>query len=265
MCRHSCTAEMAQQVSLNLSIPNATYYIFQIDELHPPANARWWLSGLKWRPEVTRDHNLGSGKVEYVNLPLPLTSQSQLYCVAASMFKMDRFECIRFEQSSLTIWPKWFVYQCLWLCQERLLSVSTFWYHCDFEGHWTWSVWGKKNVKELLLSHKDHVLKYISKKTSCAEAVTWDTCIHSCTHRVPSTQPSTHAHTVPSTQPSTHAHTVPSTQPSTHAHIEYHPHSHPLMHTHIPIHSCTHTVPSTQPFIHAHIEYHPHSYPLMHT
>ena len=82
--------------------------IFHTDELHLPANERppFGLK-VKERLDVTRD---GDSR-EHVDLPLALSRRFQLYGVAASTFKMDRFDRMRFERSSSTIQPKLLVYQ----------------------------------------------------------------------------------------------------------------------------------------------------------
>ena len=82
--QHSCTLAMAQSISLELAVPNTTFYI--------PKG--WTVSASQWEPTIWTEvkGQSSQGKVtqvavEYLDLPCALTFQFQLYHVAASTFK----------------------------------------------------------------------------------------------------------------------------------------------------------------------------------
>ena len=84
----------------------------QTDKLHrePMSARRLYL--IKGKARGRKGWQLSSsGKVEHIELPQVLTRQCWLYRVAASTFKTDGFDRMRFERCSSALRPKLLVYQ----------------------------------------------------------------------------------------------------------------------------------------------------------
>ena len=101
--QHSCTVETAQRVSINMSVPKTAYEKNDVLRRLPNTQLPF---GLKW-----------------VSTCWPISFG--LYWVAASAFKMDRFDRMRLKQSYSTIQPKWLVHQHLKHCWHRNLIFDT--------------------------------------------------------------------------------------------------------------------------------------------
>lgn len=122
MCQHGLTIETAQDNGFNLSILNTACWILNRGTASTIQSDPAIWTEVKERLEVIRDGNSRSSKVEYVNLPLYLTCKFWLYCVAACVFKTDRSNCMGFEWSFTTIWPKLLMYQRFKFCVPAPIS-----------------------------------------------------------------------------------------------------------------------------------------------